>query len=82
MGFKNGSVFGVDEYGRGPGHPRYEDEEMRQFDFQRAEVSKKEWVRRRFQKPVSHLVNQMREDTMGDLRMERYLRELELIPAE
>ncbi|HVB55955.1 MAG TPA: DUF4238 domain-containing protein [Candidatus Acidoferrales bacterium] len=82
MGFKNGSVFGRDEYGRRPGHPRYEDEEMRQFDFQRAEESKKEWVRRRFQKPVSHLVNQMREDTMGDLRMERYLRELELIPAE
>jgi hypothetical protein len=50
---------------------------MRQFDFQWAEESKKEWVRRRFQKPVSHLVNQM-----GDLRMDGYLRELELIPAE
>jgi hypothetical protein len=69
-------------YGRRPGHPRYEDEEMRQFDFQRAEKSKKEWVRRRFQKPVSHLVNQMCEDTMGDLRIERCLRTLELIPAE
>jgi hypothetical protein len=55
---------------------------MRQFDFHRAEKSKKEWVRRRFQKSVCHLVNQMREDTMGDLTMERYLRELELIPAE
>ena len=82
MGFVDGSVFGMDEYGRRPGHPRYEDEELRRFEFQRAEKSKKEWVKRRFQKPVSHLVNQMREDTMGDLRMERYLRELDLIPPE
>jgi hypothetical protein len=82
IGFHDGSTFGMDEYGRRPNHPRYEDQEMRQFEFDRSEKSRKEWAKRRFGKPVSHLVNRMHEDTMGDHRMERYLRQIGLIPPD
>jgi hypothetical protein len=82
VGYQDGSVFGMDEYGRRPPHPRFENEEQRQFDFKRFEQSRREWAKRRFGKPVSHLVNQMHEDTLGDSRMERYLKDLGLIAAE
>lgn len=81
IGYQDGSVFGMDEYGRRPPHPQYENEDLRQFEFKRFEESRKEWAKRRFGKPLSHLVNQMGEDTLGDMRMERYLGELGLIPV-
>ena len=59
IGYQDGRVFGMDEYGRRPPHPRFENEEQRQFDFKRFEQSRKQWAKRRFGKPVSHLVNQM-----------------------
>ena len=78
IGYEDGGVFGMDEYGRRPSHPRFENEEQRQFDSKRFEQSRREWVRRRAGKPVSHLVNQMHEDTLGDRMMDRYLKDLGL----
>jgi hypothetical protein len=78
IGYQDGSVFGMDEYGRRAPHPRFENEEQRQFDFKRFEQSRREWAKRRFGKPVSHLVSRIRGDSLGDLRMKRYLEDLGL----
>ncbi len=82
VGNADGTVWGVDEYGRPPGHPLFNDEARRSEEFQRFQKSKLEWVKRRLGKSVAHVVNQMREDSMGDGEMDHHLREAGLLPPE
>jgi Protein of unknown function (DUF4238) len=82
VGHKDGSAWGMDEYGRTPAHPLYEDEDRRQFEHHRFEESRREWAKRRFGKPSARVVDQMHEDTLGDMMMNRYLREAGMLPPE
>jgi Protein of unknown function (DUF4238) len=82
VGYKDGTAWGMDEYGRTPAHPLYEDEERRQFEHRRFESSKLEWAKRRLGKSLARVVDQMHEDTLGDMSMNRYLRQAGLLPPE
>jgi len=82
VGHTDGRVSGMDEYGRNPGHPFFNDEVRRNSEFQRFQKSKLEWSKRRFGKSMAHVVNQMREDSMGDREMDYFLREAGLLPPE
>jgi hypothetical protein len=64
----------MDEYGRTPSHPGYQDEERRAFERLRNNEGKKEWAIRRFGKSLAHIVNQLREDTVSDLMMADFCR--------
>jgi len=72
----------MDEYGRKPGHPLYDDETRRSSEFRQFQKSKLEWSKRRFGKPIAHVENQMGEDSMGDVEMDWHLREAGLLPPE
>lgn len=82
VGYEDGRVWGMDEYGRTPAHPLYDDKERRHSEFSRFEDSRLEWAKRRFGKSLAHVVDQMHEDTMGEWRMNRYLRQAGLLPPE
>jgi Protein of unknown function (DUF4238) len=82
VGQVDGSVWGVDEYGRAPDHPSFNDEARRSSEFHRFEKSKLAWSTKRFGKSMAHVVNQMREDSMGDREMDYYLRQAGLLPPE
>jgi hypothetical protein len=82
VGNKDGSTWGMDEYGRNPGNPSYDDEERRHFEFQRFEESKLEWAKRRFGKSRAHVVDQMGENTVSDAMMDNALRRAGLLPPE
>jgi hypothetical protein len=82
VGNNDGSSWGMDEYGRNPGHPAYGDEERRRWEFRRFEESKREWAKRRFEKSRAQVINQMRENTVSDAMTDRVLRETGLLPPE
>ena len=72
----------MDEYGRNPWHPGYEDEGLRAFERRRTDEGKKEWAKRRFGKAFSRVVDQMRKDTVSDRMMNRFLKEKGLSPEQ
>jgi hypothetical protein len=80
VGHKNGSSWGVDEYGRNPWHPNYEDPVRRQQEHRRFDEGKREWAKRRFSKSLARVVDQMHDNTVADLMMNNALRELNLLP--
>jgi hypothetical protein len=72
----------MDEYGRNPGQPGYQDEGRRSFEQVRIDEGKKEWARRRLGKSLARVVDQMREDTVSDRMMNRFLQEQGLLPGQ
>ena len=75
VGYQGGGAWGMDEYGRNPWHPDYQNEDRRDFERRRRDEGKKEWAKRRFGKSLGRVINQMREDAVSDLMMKRFLRE-------
>lgn len=73
VGYRDGGAWGMDEYGRNPWHPGYQDDHRRAFERRRTEQGKKEWAKRRLGKPVARVVDQMREDTISDQMMNEFL---------
>jgi Protein of unknown function (DUF4238) len=82
VGYKSGEAWGMDEYGRNPGQPGYQDEGRRSFEQVRIDEGKKEWARRRLGKSLARVVDQMREDTVSDRMMNRFLQEQGLLPGQ
>ena len=74
MGFNDGTAWGMDEYGRNPGHPLYQDEATRAFERRRSEKGKREWAKRRIGKSLSMVIDEMRENTASDSIINDYLR--------
>jgi hypothetical protein len=58
MGFNDESAFGVDEYGRKPIDPRYEEKRRQDNEFQTFHDGQKEWAKKRIGKPLARVVNQ------------------------
>ena len=81
VGYRGGGAWGMDEYGRNPWHPGYQDEARRKFEHRRTTEGKNEWAKRRFGKSLARVVSEMREDTVSDLMMNRYLQEAGLLPT-
>ena len=73
VGYENGGAWGMDEYGRNPWHPGYQDENRRAFERRRVQQGKEEWAKKRFGKSLARVVNEMRENTVSDLMMNEFL---------
>jgi hypothetical protein len=73
IGYQNGGAWGMDEYGRSPSHPDYQDKDQHAFEWRRTDEGKKEWAKKRLGKSLSRVINQMREDTVSDRMMNRFL---------
>ncbi len=73
MGFNDGTAWGVDEYGRMPGNPKFRDQEQHERDWITCQNAKHEWAKKRAGKAVARVDNSMREDEVGDGLMSKYL---------
>lgn len=56
VGYKDGSSFAMDEYGRTPGDPNYQDEKLKQRETRTFYKAREEWDRKRKGKPVSKIL--------------------------
>jgi len=75
VGWKDGSVWAMDEYGRNPGNPNYKDPKLYEEEWSRHQMAEREWARKRAGKSVAHVDNFSREDEVGDAIMEKQLAE-------
>ncbi len=73
MGFKDGRTFAMDEYGRRPGHPHYENKKQQDKEFRTFHNAQQEWAKKRFRKRLSRVVNQLSEDSVSNSLMQKYL---------
>jgi hypothetical protein len=76
VGYKDGSVMAMDEYGRHPWQRDYADKEQHQREFQTCEEAKLEWIRKRANKSAARVDDSMGENRIGDARMARDLAEM------
>ena len=82
MGFKDDSTFAMDEYGRRPWHPRYEDKKQQDKEFRLFHDAQREWAKKRVGKPLSRVIDQLREDSFSNTLMREYLVKEGLLPPE
>ena len=61
-------------------HPGYQDEARRKFEHRRTTEGKNEWAKRRLGKSLARVVDEMREDSVSDLMMDRHLQDEGLLP--
>jgi Protein of unknown function (DUF4238) len=73
VGYKNGSVWKQDEYGRTPGHPDFESREQHDREFKTFHQAKKEWAKKRRGRSVAHVERFGGEDEVGDRLMQKDL---------
>lgn len=75
VGYRNGAVWGMDEYGRQPWHPNFEDNNRRNFERRRFEDGRREWARRRLGRSLARVVDQLKDNEIADSMMNSYLRD-------
>ncbi len=68
VGYKDGSSWAMDEYGRHPGNPKYKDEELHEREWIAHEQAKREWARKRAGRSVAH-IDEFRHDEINDKLM-------------
>ncbi|HMJ60888.1 MAG TPA: hypothetical protein VK493_03955 [Bryobacteraceae bacterium] len=81
-GYKDGSSFVMDEYGRNRRHPRHDDRKRQNEEFRTLENAKREWAKKRIGKSLAQVIDQMRENTVADKMMGDYLREQGLLAPD
>lgn len=69
-GFRDGSSFAADEYGRHPSNPKYQDEKRRQEEWETHLWAQREWAKKRSERSVAHVDE---DDEVGDTMMQDYL---------
>lgn len=72
VGYRDGSSWAPDEYGRHPGNPNYQDEKLHDREWQTSQSAKREWAKKRAGKSVAH-VDQLEHDEVSDEIMNDYL---------
>jgi len=80
-GWGDGSVFVIDEYGRNPGSPRFEDKKQQNLEFRKFENAKREWAKRRAGKAVARVID-FRNNDFYDRYMQEYMEEQGLGPRK
>jgi hypothetical protein len=73
MGWKDGSSWASDEYGRTPNHPQYQDERLHQQEWETHIRAQEEWAKKRAGRSLAHVDKFDREDEVGDRLMQDYL---------
>jgi len=71
-GYRDGSSWAVDEYGRRPTNPKYKDKALHQKEWATHLRARQEWAKKRFGRSVAH-VDKFRDDAVGDKLMQDYL---------
>jgi len=79
MGYEDGAVWAVDEYGRHPGNPGFKDKKQHEKEWVTKGLAKQEWARRRMGKSTARTDERFGKD-VGDRLMLRFLREEGLLP--
>ncbi len=64
----------MDEYGRHPGNPEYEDKELSPREWETHLTAQREWARKRVGRSLARVDDRMGEDTVADRILEKYLR--------
>jgi hypothetical protein len=77
----DGWAFAMDEYGRHPGDPRYQDKKMHERDWATREQAKREWAKKRLGKSLAH-IDKFWHDDVDDKIMNDYLRREGLAPPD
>jgi hypothetical protein len=72
VGYRDGSGWAMDEYGRQPGDPKYRDERRREREWQTHTWTKHTWAKKRAGKSLSHIY-EAREDQAHDSLMKDFL---------
>ncbi len=72
-GYKDGSRWAQDEYGRTPGDPQYRDKRLAEQEWDSHLRARNAWARKRAGRSVAHVDDTMHDDTAGDRLMEHYL---------
>lgn len=68
-GYKNGSRWAQDEYGRQPNDPEYNDESLRNLERHTHQLAKKEWAKKRIGRSVAH-IDKFEHDEIHDKLMQ------------
>ncbi|MCL5287662.1 MAG: hypothetical protein M1453_06680 [Acidobacteria bacterium] len=74
VGYKDGSVWAMDEYGRHPGNPMYKDKRLHEQEWTTCQRAKREWARKRAGKEVAH-VDRFEHDGVYDKLMLKHMSE-------
>ncbi len=77
-----GRSLAVDEYGRSPRHPQYQDERRRAEEHKTFEAGQHEWARRRVGKPLAQTLDVGRDNEFYDRILREYLQEEGLLPRD
>lgn len=75
VGWKDGTSWAMDEYGRNPGDPMFRDPKLHDEEWIRHLLAQREWGKKRAGKSVAHVDNFQREDDIGDRIMQEHLAE-------
>lgn len=66
VGYKDGTSWAMDEYGRTPGHPDYEDEHLREQELRQSHKAQIAWAIKREGRSIAHVGDEFRGDAMHD----------------
>lgn len=80
-GNDEGVTWASDEYGRHPRRLTANDEKRREEEWATHLSAKKEWAKKRIEKPFAH-VSEKDEERVGNKMVEDYLRKEGLLPPE
>jgi hypothetical protein len=75
----DGWAWAMDEYGRHPGDPQYQNEKMREREWEMHERSKHEWAKKRVGKSIAQ-IDKFEHGDVDDRMMKKYLRGEGLLP--
>jgi hypothetical protein len=75
VGFRDGSAFAADEYGRHPNNPTYQDKKLHAREWELHLRAQKEWAIKREGRSLAHVHSFDRSDEVGDKLMQEYLQE-------
>jgi len=75
-GYRDGSSYARDEYGRRRNHPSYQDKKLHDQEWHSHLRARKEWALKRLGKSVAHVDDHDRTDDVGDKLMNKYLESL------
>jgi len=73
VGYNDGSAWAMDEYGRTPGHPDFEDKVQHEKEWKTFHQAKKEWAKKRKSQSVAHVEKFGGHDEVGDRMMQQDL---------
>jgi hypothetical protein len=77
VGHNDGSVFSMDEYGRTPGHPEFENRDQHDREWKTFHQAKKQWAKKRSGHSLAHVEGFRGDDEIDDRIMQRDLDEME-----